>query len=202
MADVIVFDLYGVIARTQTEEAKRGLERLAGVAGDGSAGAFWDAYWLFRPGYDAGQGSQDYWRVVADRLGVEFPDVPELIRADLASWTSVDERMVGLVEELAGQGRRLGILSNIIADLVPIFEGAHDRWLRLIDTRVYSCEIGVAKPDRRAYAICAERLGVRPGDVLFFDDRAENVEAARAAGMKAEVFTSPEQVREVLGPHR
>lgn len=198
MPEVIVFDLYGVIARDQTDEAKRGIERLAGLA-DGSGQAFWDAYWGCRPAYDAGQASRDYWRTVADRLGVAFADVPALIQADLASWTEVDERMVAIVGELAGEGRRLGLLSNIIEDLVPILEAEHAGWLGHFDALVYSCRIGVAKPDPRAYEICARQLGVRPGDVLFFDDKEDNVRAAREAGMKAEVFTAPEQVREVLG---
>jgi putative hydrolase of the HAD superfamily len=34
---------------------------------------------------------------------------------------------------------------------------------------------------------------------MFFDDREANVIAARAAGMTAEVFTSPDQVRGLVG---
>jgi putative hydrolase of the HAD superfamily len=193
----IVFDLFGVIARTQSEEAKRRIEKLAGVAGP----PFWEAYWAGRPEYDAGQPSVDYWTLVGRRLNIRFaPDaVAALIEADLESWSEADDRMVALVTELAGQGRPLGLLSNIIADLVPVFEERHGHWLELFAARTYSCRIGVAKPDPRAYRICAERLGVGPRDVLFFDDNEQNVTAARATGMTAEVFTSPEQVRRRLG---
>ena len=106
--------------------------------------------------------------------------------------------MVELVAELAGQGRTLGLLSNIIEDLVPVFEALHGHWLGHFTALTYSCRIGVAKPDPRAYEICARRLGVTPADVLFFDDSERNVVAARAAGMTAEVFTSPGQVRGIL----
>lgn len=197
MSKVIVFDLYGVIARNQSAEAKRGLERLAGVA-EGAGQAFWDSYWACRPEYDAGQPSLAYWQAVADRLGTSFADVRALIDADLASWCETDDAMVALVTELAGSGRRLGLLSNIIEDLVPIFEARHGGWLDRFDALTYSCRIGVAKPDPRAYEICAGRLGIAPADALFFDDKEENVVAAREVGMRAEVFTSPGQVREVL----
>jgi putative hydrolase of the HAD superfamily len=80
-----------------------------------------------------------------------------------------------------------------------VFEKRHGQWLRLFTALTYSCRIGVAKPDPRAYQICAEQLGVAPQDVLYFDDREVNVVAAREAGMAAEVFVSPEQVRERLG---
>ncbi|NEA23998.1 HAD family hydrolase [Actinomadura bangladeshensis] len=191
MADVIVFDLYGVIARTQTPAAIRRIEELAGAPGP----AFWDAYWACRPAYDAGQESAAYWAAVAARLGTAFPDVPALIEADLDSWTDVDGEMAALVGELADEGRVLGLLSNIIGDLVPRFEARHGALLDRFDALVYSCRIGVAKPDPRAYEICAERLGVKPADVIFFDDTERNVLAAREAGMRAEVFTGPDQVR-------
>jgi putative hydrolase of the HAD superfamily len=197
MPQTIVFDLFGVIARKQTEEAKRQIEGLSGVP----APAFWDAYWTGRPAYDAGQTSVDYWAGVSERLGVRFDPatVDALIEADLTSWTEADDRMVELVTELAGQDRPLGLLSNIIEDLVPRFEQRHGHWLRHFTALTYSCRIGVAKPDPRAYEICAERLGVSPRDVLFFDDTESYVAGAREVGMTAEVFTSPEQVRRRLG---
>jgi putative hydrolase of the HAD superfamily len=196
MPQTIVFDLFGVIARTQSEEAKRRIQEIAGV----DPPTFWDAYWAGRPAYDAGQPSPDYWVGVAGRLGVRFGErtVDALIEADLESWTEADDRMVEVVTELAGQGRSLGLLSNIVEDQVPVFEKRHGKWLRLFTALTYSCRIGVAKPDPRAYLTCAEQLDAVPQDVLFFDDNEANVVAAREVGMAAEVFVSPEQVRERL----
>ncbi|MBB6348533.1 HAD family hydrolase [Nonomuraea muscovyensis] len=194
MSDVIVFDLYGVIARTQTEEARRRLVELAGVPGE----RFWEAYWACRPAYDAGQDSSAYWAAVAARLRARFVDVPALVEADIDSWSAVDEEMVGLVCELADQGRTLGLLSNIIEDLVPVWESRHRGWLGRFAALTFSCRIGVAKPDRRAYEICAARMGVAPSRVLFIDDNEANVVAAREAGMSAELFTSPAQVRALV----
>ena len=71
--------------------------------------------------------------------------------------------MVAVVHELADRGRTLGLLSNIIEELVPIWEERHGDWLGRFTALTYSCRIGVAKPDRRAYEICAERLGVTHG---------------------------------------
>ncbi|MEO3796167.1 HAD family phosphatase [Nonomuraea sp. B10E15] len=191
MANVMVFDLYGVIARTQSPESRRRLVELAGVPEE----RFWEAYWACRPLYDEGQSGVAYWDAVADRLGTRFPDVPALIGADLASWSDVDESMVEVVHELADQGHRLGLLSNIIEDLVPFWESRHGDWLGRFASLTFSCRIGAAKPERRAYEICAERIGATPRDILFFDDNLVNVVAAREAGMAAELYESPRQVR-------
>ncbi|TMR26823.1 HAD family hydrolase [Nonomuraea zeae] len=191
MANVIVFDLYGVIARVQSPAARRRIVELAGVPEE----PFWEAYWACRPPYDAGQDGAAYWGAVAERLGTGFADVPALIDADLDSWCHVDPEMVEVVHELANRGHRLGLLSNIIHELVPIWETRHGDWLGRFAALTYSCRIGVAKPERRAYEICAGRMGTTPEDVLFFDDNEANVLAAREAGMAAEVFESPDQVR-------
>jgi FMN phosphatase YigB (HAD superfamily) len=53
----------------------------------------------------------------------------------------------------------------------------------------------MAKPDPAIYRYTLEKLGVRPEETLFIDDRQENVEAATALGMKALLFTTVNQLR-------
>jgi putative hydrolase of the HAD superfamily len=199
MPRAIVFDLFGVIASTQSPQDIRAIEEAAGLNGAG-AEAFWEAYWALREPYDSGQPGADYWAAVAGRIGTPFGDetVRALIDADMRSWSNADAVMVELIGELAAQGHTLGLLSNIVGDLVPIFEARHREWLAHFSALAYSCDIGVAKPDPRAYEIVAMRLGVAPGDCLFLDDREVNVLAAREVGMRAEVFRDPEQVRALV----
>lgn len=84
--------------------------------------------------------------------------------------------------------RRTGILSNS-------GPGAreHERlhgFEEITDDIVYSHEVGLVKPDPRIYALTAERLDVRPHEVLFLDDVEGHVSAARAAGWHAVLHTS------------
>lgn len=48
-----------------------------------------------------------------------------------------------------------------------------------------SSETGVAKPDKKAYTLAAQRLGLAPAECIFVDDVLGNVEAARAVGMRS-----------------
>ncbi|MFJ7325830.1 HAD family hydrolase [Streptomyces cyaneofuscatus] len=94
-----------------------------------------------------------------------------------------------LMAYLRGIRRRsaLGILSNS-------FVGARERetalyrFDELVDEIVYSHEIGISKPDPRAFEAACAALGVRPEDCLFVDDVVINVEAARAVGMRAHLY--------------
>ena len=56
----------------------------------------------------------------------------------------------------------------------------------LFDVSCYSCELGAAKPDLVFFTQAARRIGGEPAAILFIDDSAPNVDAARVAGLAAE----------------
>jgi putative hydrolase of the HAD superfamily len=58
----------------------------------------------------------------------------------------------------------------------------------LFDIEFYSCFVGVAKPKAAFFEKVVAQLGCDASAVLFLDDRAENVEAAKQAGLSATVF--------------
>jgi len=64
------------------------------------------------------------------------------------------------------------------------------------DQVTFSYELGVIKPEAEIYSHAIEGLGVDAAEALFLDDRPENVEGARAAGIHAEVFTTWEEFLE------
>ena len=56
----------------------------------------------------------------------------------------------------------------------------------------------MAKPDPAIYHHVLKELGTQPEETLFIDDKAVNIEAAQALGMKALVFTTVEHLRDDL----
>jgi epoxide hydrolase-like predicted phosphatase len=56
---------------------------------------------------------------------------------------------------------------------------------QLVDVIIYSCEVGLAKPDPRVYQLLCDRLAVSPGELVFLDDRPENVKGACELGIHA-----------------
>ncbi|HEV2634845.1 MAG TPA: HAD family phosphatase [Actinocrinis sp.] len=185
----VLFDLFGVIADTQSPA---GQARILSVADYRDAETFWPAYWGLRKSYDASELSgPDYWRAVAAELGTTFTaaQIAELIDADCASWRDVNPAMVALLENLAASGLTIALLSNLPSELADTFEPRNASWLRLMASVGFSCRIGHAKPDAAAFAWSARALGLDPAGILFVDDRADNIEGARAVGMQGHVFT-------------
>ncbi|MEV0415174.1 HAD family phosphatase [Streptomyces sp. NPDC050448] len=192
----VLFDMFGVIARVQSPESQGVLERTAG----GDRDRFWQAYWSQRAPYDRGDVTGPaYWKGVCAELGITLDErlTADLIAADLASWSEIDGRSVELLGALADRGVTLGLLSNIPEELAVQYETTQP-WLGGFMVLGFSCRIRSAKPEPAAYQWCVRELGLPPGDILFVDDRAENVHAARELGLQGHVFTTPDDLWTVL----
>ena len=87
---------------------------------------------------------------------------------------------------------RTAILTNSFVG-ARAHEEARYGFTAMVDLAIYSDEEGVRKPDPRIFALACERLGLPPAEIVFLDDLQVNVEAARAHGLQAVLFTSTPQ---------
>jgi 2-haloacid dehalogenase len=95
-----------------------------------------------------------------------------------------------LMQSLRRRNVPVFALSNFGVDSLVIAE-AHYPFLTEFDGRFISGHLGVMKPDPAIYTLVEDAVGVPPGRLLFADDRAENVAAARARGWQAHLFEGP-----------
>ena len=69
-----------------------------------------------------------------------------------------------------------------------------------VDKAYFSHEIGMRKPDAHSYELVIADLDQNPSEMLFLDDRLDNIDAARNVGMKAVQIVQPEkQINEIFG---
>jgi putative hydrolase of the HAD superfamily len=67
------------------------------------------------------------------------------------------------------------------------------------DEIIYSAALGVCKPDRVFFTNAQTRMGVLAAQsILFVDDSAANVDAARACGWRAMLYRGPESLARAL----
>jgi HAD superfamily hydrolase (TIGR01509 family) len=85
----------------------------------------------------------------------------------------------------------------MLADMLEKLRAEAD-WLPLFDVQVYSCDLGLVKPDEAIYDRLIEELAVAPARILFVDDIGANVEGAKRAGLQAVLFESEPQLRDFL----
>jgi 2-haloacid dehalogenase len=135
------------------------------------------------------------------RLARQHPAYADMIMA----WADRGEEMIAgqidgtvqVLAELKAAGLPCFALSNMEPDTYAV---RRDRFafMQWFDGCVISGIEGVAKPDRRIFDILVDRHGLDPGRTVFIDDSPGNVTAARAAGIEAIRFVSPEALRSDL----
>jgi putative hydrolase of the HAD superfamily len=95
---------------------------------------------------------------------------------------------VALLATLRNAGRRQFFLSNMPAPYADHLERTHD-FVRWFEDGVFSSRVKFVKPDPAIFALAARRFGVPRSELLFVDDYAANVAAARDAGWNALRFS-------------
>lgn len=181
----VIFDFGGVLC-FYPDQAR--IDRVSAVAGVAPL-QLWEAMWVRRLEYDAGLLEPDeYWRSV---LGAAYEEakLPELIRHEVAFWNQYDQRVFDWIAELRAAGLRTAILSNLPRVLGEALQ-ATPGFLDPFDHVTFSYEIKSVKPGPAIYRDAIQGLALPPAEMLFLDDKPENVEGARAVGLQAELFTS------------
>ncbi|MCI5901556.1 MAG: HAD family phosphatase [Blautia sp.] len=123
-------------------------------------------------------------------------DIREVMRRS-GETISLMDYAVTWVKYLKERGYHLYILSNYSEYMR---QQTIDRmeFLPYMDGTVFSCDVKLLKPEREIYETLMEQCGIDGKETVFLDDRAENCEGARAAGLHAIQFFSMKQAAKEL----
>jgi putative hydrolase of the HAD superfamily len=198
----VIFDFGGVLCFHPSED------RFARIANlfDISTAELLPLFWANRIEYDAGLvDSRAYWRQIAQAAGrpPAAPGMDEallrtLVQYEIELWNNYDQRILGWAAHLRSSGFRTAILSNLPPALGEALR-ATPGFLDPFDHVTFSYELKIVKPEAAIYHDAIRGVGVPPAEALFLDDKAENVEGARAVGLQAEIYSSWEAFRAEAG---
>lgn len=191
----VVFDLGGVLLRPEGPAAE--LARVLGV----DVEAVLAPYWRHRDAYDRGGPAGEFWGALRRDLltgGLRLADVTDerLDHLDASRWARLADGSADLLADLARAGTATAVLSNAPASLAATVRAAG--WSRGFGELVFSSDLGLMKPEPAIYAEVERRTGRAPGQLVFFDDRPVNVDAAAARGWQAHLWTGLLPARQVL----
>ncbi|MGH9246496.1 MAG: HAD-IA family hydrolase [Acidimicrobiales bacterium] len=180
----LLLDFGGVVIRTPFE-----MLHVLGGEEPGWRGPFDpDADALWRAMQRGDITERAYWDQRAGELfdGVYADPVRELMRVllDRPETEVVRPEMAIFLDEI----ERPAVLTNDLSRFHPPAWVARMTILRRFDPLIDLSEVGVLKPDRRAFDVALERVGDEPAHVLFVDDQPRNLAGAEAVGMRTEWF--------------
>ena len=157
-------------------------------------------YWADRHAYDEGKlsGLQFWQKFVRDaKLNLDAAAIDQLNAWDARMWTTQSPAMLDWQIELKQHGILTAILSNM-GDTVLANIQSEFAWLSRFDVLIWSFEHKMAKPDPAIYRLTLDKLGTRPEESLFIDDKLANIDAAHNLGLLAIQFSTIEKLREDL----
>ncbi len=176
----------------------------------------WDPRYYYRPFFANEETLEDFvQRVIAHEWYLEMdagkpsgqaiaersrahPEYAELIARWKEGWPlmmrGAISGSVDILDELRRRGVRLYALTNFSRETWPLAK-ARFEFLSWFEDAIISGEHGIVKPDPRIFELAISRCRLDPARTTFVDDMPANVEAARACGLRAIQFTSPEKLR-------
>lgn len=185
----------------------------------GSVLVDWDPHYLYEPYFGSKEKADWFlteicpysWNILTDaelsfpeaiaqRVAL-FPEWKKEIEMYYEQWIKMvnPEPIPGMTEyvrELKERGYKTYGLTNWNKDTFALVRHKFEVF-DILDGMVVSGEEGIKKPNPAFFRILLERFGLKAEESVFIDDNEKNVEAARALGMSALVFTKKE---DLVGP--
>ena len=186
----VIFDFGGVLLRTEDQFPRQQLATRLGLPKE-------KLYYQIFESESAHQAmvgklsAEAHWEAVRLALGIG-EDVFSEARTEFWAGDRLDQDLIEYVRRLRPR-YKTALLSNAWDDLRGYIQSTWDIG-DVFDEMVISAEVGVAKPDARIYRVALDRLGVLPGEAVFVDDFIENIESARALGLKTVHFQGSQRM--------
>ncbi|MBQ0906412.1 HAD family hydrolase [Micromonospora sp. U21] len=194
MSRPMIFDLFHTLIQGADEERDRVVGEMAVMVGVAPAElvAAYHATWRNRlVQWDV----EETVRILAGRLG-GTPTNKQVTRAGehrralgRRVLDGVSTATLDVLDALRDDGHPLALISNATSDTAEAWP--QSPLAHRFDTAVFSCDVGLSKPDPAIYHLAAERLGVGPTECIFIGDGADG-ELAGAAAVGMTVFRTTE----------
>lgn len=180
----IIFDMGGVILRTEDPSSREALARRLGTTRrelekkvfqsesslESEVGKITDA---------------EHWHIVLQHYGLEPESYPQVYKEFFAGDT-MDEVIIEYIKQLK-KDYKIGLLSNAWVNARENLSRLYD-FQKYFDDLVFSAEVGMRKPDERIFRLVLERLEVEPQEAIFIDDFAINITGATEIGIHAVLY--------------
>lgn len=112
---------------------------------------------------------------------------------------TLDHALLGRIQTLRAQGVRCYLATQQESYRMAYLRDAMGL-AGVFDGTFASCELGHLKNEGTFYQSIEEELGLEPGQIWFFDDAQGNIEAARARGWRAYLYSGQADLEREI-PH-
>jgi len=196
----VIFDLGGVIVRTEYQAPRQHLAESFGMDYDEIDKIVFGG----GPNSSAAKASvgeiteEEHWLNVMKMLKQPASEY-ERIRDEFFGGDVIDHEILDFLRSIKPK-YKVGLISNAWSGLRDYI--VREKFDDVFDHMIISAEVGVAKPEEKIYHLALEQLQVQADEAVFVDDFIENIEACEELGMEGIYFKNSrsaiQQLKELL----
>ena len=189
MITTIVFDLGGVIIENPKIPLRLYCADNLGVNPD-ELGPLLDKY---ISDFQIGLITENkFWELITSDLDISLPKENSLWQQAIKSAFIIYPEMEELLKSLRNNNYRIVMLSNTEMPVLQVIKNSKIN--SFFDLRIFSCIEQVAKPESEIYNRLLTVCNSKPEELIFIDDREENVISAEIMGIYSIHFKGYDQL--------
>ncbi len=204
MKKAVLFDLFGTLVPSPPFSEYRQMVDAVAETLEIDPEEFFDPWMAVNDGRLDGRfgSSEAEVKHVADQLGVTPTDeqmaiCTEVRRSAVHGWITPKPSAIDVLQRLKDSGHSLALVSDCVFDVPAVWERTD--LAAVLEQTVFSCQMGVRKPDRRMYEHALNSLGASASESLFVGDGGSNeLQGASEVGIDAVLLDDHDPETEVL----
>lgn len=183
--NTVIFDMGGVLLRTMNSQPRETIAERFGVTRAELEAFIFMSDTSLRS--EVGELSdKEHWETVLHHFNQPVGDHLK-VYDEYFSGDAIDKELMAFAVSLKPD-YQLGLLSNAWVNARPLLK-RHFDFIDVFDVSVFSCEVGMRKPDPAIFKMMLEKMGVEAENAVFIDDLPSNIEGAKSVGLHAIRFT-------------
>lgn len=150
---------------------------------------------IYETGYIIGKSNQkEYFDSIKRHFSIRFED-SEFEKIILTSF-----KIRTPILEITREIRKLNIITAILSDQTDWLDKINEKedFFRYFDFVFNSYHIGMGKRELKTFYYVAERVSLKPDEILFIDDQMPNIEKAKQVGINGVCLTDEKEIIDYL----
>jgi putative hydrolase of the HAD superfamily len=193
--EVIFFDLFFTLVAPRYEENEEDNEYYElCISRDNWETAAEDEQLYYERAIGKIKDSSDIIRKILSKGGINKneSDIEKIAKKRIKRFerclSDVEVNIIETLEYLSKNNKRLCLISN--ADVIDKIGWTSSPLKKYFEAAIFSCDIGVIKPNRRIYEIALKKMGIEPEKAMFIGDGgSEELRGAKELGMRTILLT-------------
>ncbi len=141
----------------------------------------------------------EFYRLIQKEFAVHL--TPAQMHKKIVSKMKANKALVKYIGSLKKE--KIALFSNSIGHMaLEVLKQRHLAGRKLFDRIFLSNVMHMAKPSKASYEFVVRHLKVKPHQALMVDDRADNITAAKKAGLQGIIFKNVSQFKKALNNYQ